>query len=177
MNITKEDMKSKIMDIARENKLPEAEVGAQGMDGISDIGLSGAEGEMGVDGSDELNPCVEIVSALINSMIQPQIFQWQTTGSGSYAAHKALQKYYEGVANLIDTLVESYQGKNGIMKNYKNETYINFESVDQLIGYFTKLDNTIESNRTQLKESYIQSQLDLFNELINGTLYKLKNLQ
>jgi hypothetical protein len=174
MNVTKEEMKSKIMNIARDNKLPEVDAGAPGMDGISDIGLTGELGDEGIDG---LAPCVEIVSAIIGSMVQAQIFHWQTIGSGSYAAHMALGDYYEGVPALVDKLVESYQGKHGIMKDYKNESYMNFESVDQLIGYFTRLDNTIQSNRTQLKESYIQSQLDLFNELINSTLYKLKNLQ
>jgi ferritin len=39
MNITKEDMKSKIMNIARENKLPEVEIGMPGSEGISDINL------------------------------------------------------------------------------------------------------------------------------------------
>ncbi len=182
MNITKEEMRSKIMNIARDNKLPEAEEikfmgddsgaeGAMGVDGISDTGLGSEEIK------DNLTPCVEIISAIINSMVQAQIFHWQTIGGGSYAAHMALGAYYEGIPLLVDKLVETYQGKHGIMQNYRNEPYMNFESVEQLIGYFSKLDNIIESNRTSIKESYIQNQIDMFNELINSTIYKLKNLQ
>lgn len=54
MNVTKEEMKSKIMNIARDNKLPEVDAGAPGIDGISDIGLTGELGDEGIDGGDSL---------------------------------------------------------------------------------------------------------------------------
>ena len=35
---------------------------------------------------------------------------------GSYAAHVALGAYYEGIQDLVDTLVEVYQGQYEIFK-------------------------------------------------------------
>lgn len=64
MNTTKEELKSKIMNIAREGKLPEAEAietGAEGLDGVSDPGL---EGEMGMTETPLYNLPSESVSEL-----------------------------------------------------------------------------------------------------------------
>ena len=37
------------------------------------------------------------------------------TGTGSYAAHKALQKLYQDLPEHSDTIAEAYQGKMGII--------------------------------------------------------------
>ena len=62
----------------------------------------------------------EMVCKLLNSQHQAHVFHFAVTGKGSYAAHKALQKYYESIDGLVDGLVESYQGKYGLMKSYKS---------------------------------------------------------
>lgn len=36
-------------------------------------------------------------------------------GQGSYAKHKALNEFYEGIVDLADKFAETYQGKNGII--------------------------------------------------------------
>lgn len=38
------------------------------------------------------------------------VAHWKTT---SYSEHKALGSFYEGLTDLLDTFVETYQGKNG----------------------------------------------------------------
>jgi ferritin len=48
----KKDLKSRLMNVARENMLPEIELGTPGNDGISDIGLTGEPGEPGIEGED-----------------------------------------------------------------------------------------------------------------------------
>ena len=57
----------------------------------------------------------ELASILLHSQTQGHIFHLRVKGKGSYAAHKALQKYYEGIDGLVDGLVEAYQGKNGLV--------------------------------------------------------------
>jgi hypothetical protein len=37
---------------------------------------------------------------------------------GSYAGHMALNDYYEGVLDFIDTLIETYQGQYGLVEEY-----------------------------------------------------------
>ena len=49
----------------------------------------------------------EYIGTLFQSRNQAHIFHLQTT---SYAKHKALNKYYEDIIDVIDGLVEAYQG-------------------------------------------------------------------
>jgi hypothetical protein len=117
----------------------------------------------------------KFISYLLHSRTQAHIFHLQTR---SYAAHKALQKYYEGIIDLVDGLVESYQGKYGIIKGYSNYSFIETDNCDDMITYFQALMNNIESNRVELApDSYIQNQIDTVIELITSTLYKLKELK
>jgi hypothetical protein len=95
----------------------------------------------------------------------------------TYSEHKALQKYYEGIDGLVDGIVESYQGKYEIITGYKTIKTVDYKSTEQVISYFKELDENIEKNRTSVKESYIQNQIDTVQELIYSTLYKLRFLK
>ena len=55
----------------------------------------------------------EMLSILLHSRNQIHVFHLQTE---SYAEHKALGDFYEGIGELIDGIVESHQGKHGIIK-------------------------------------------------------------
>jgi hypothetical protein len=116
----------------------------------------------------------EMVCKLLHSQTQVHILHLQTT---SYSEHKALQGYYEGIDALVDGLVESYQGKHGLLKNYKTFDMVDYKSNDQLIKYFKELLDVISDNRDSVKESYLQNQIDTVEELINSTVYKLKFLK
>ena len=117
---------------------------------------------------------VDIVSGILHSRTQIHIYHLQTK---SFAVHKALNDYYDGVVDLFDGLVESYQGKHGIIEDYKCDGYDNYTSVNSAIEYLQKLDKTIESSRKSVKESFIQNQIDTVQELIYSTIYKLKFLE
>jgi hypothetical protein len=58
---------------------------------------------------------------LLHSATCAHIQHWQTT---SYAEHKALQKYYESMPDLVDDLVETYMGRNGLVGEFEPEFYI-----------------------------------------------------
>ena len=117
---------------------------------------------------------VDIVSGMLHSRTQIHIYHLQTK---SFAVHKALNDYYDGVVDLFDGLVESYQGKHGIVEDYKCDGYDNYTSVNSVIEYLQKLDKTIEGSRKSIKESFIQNQVDTVQELIYSTIYKLKFLE
>jgi hypothetical protein len=116
----------------------------------------------------------EMVSHLLHSQTQVHAFHLQTK---SYAEHKALQKYYEDVDDLIDALVESYQGKYSILKGYKNYPIEDYKDTTTTINYLKDLCEKVEELRGCCKESYIQRQIDLVCELINSTLYKMRFLK
>jgi hypothetical protein len=116
----------------------------------------------------------EIVCRLLHSQTQVHILHLQTT---SYSEHKALQKYYEGIDGLVDGIVESYQGKYGIIKNYKTFKIEQYRNGKKTISYFERLLDIIEENRDSVDDSYIQNQIDTVQELINSTIYKLRFLK
>jgi hypothetical protein len=114
-----------------------------------------------------------LISYLFHSQTQTHIFHLQTT---SFAEHKALQKYYEGVDGLLDALVESYQGKYGILTGYSNFKLVEYKGNDQTIAYLEQLCSAVNQTFNSIEDTYIQNQLDTVTELVKSTIYKLKNL-
>ena len=60
-----------------------------------------------------------LLGTLMQSRNQAHIYHLQVQGMGSYAAHKALNNYYEEIVDLVDSIAESYQGRYGIITGYK----------------------------------------------------------
>ena len=118
----------------------------------------------------------KLVSTLLESRTQAHIFHWQTKGAGSYAAHVALQAYYDGIVALVDGLVESYQGKNGIITGYTSPEKFADVSTGNVLKYFKALAIFVEKLQGKFKETWIQNQIDTIAELIYSTVYKLENL-
>ena len=109
----------------------------------------------------------------MHSRTQAHVFHLQTP---SFAEHKALNDYYDGIVDLVDGFVESYQGKYGTITGYSNFALLEYQSCEAIQDYFRALNTTIEVLRQDVKDSYLQNQIDTINELINSTLYKLKYL-
>jgi hypothetical protein len=122
------------------------------------------------------NPIVgQFVSTLMASRTQAHIFHLQTP---SFAAHMALQGYYEGIIPLFDGFVESYQGKNGIITGYGNIALQEYESCEAIIMYFETLCMYVEKSRGMVcQDSYLQNQIDEIVALIKSTIYKLRFLK
>lgn len=112
------------------------------------------------------------IGTLMQSRNQAHIYHLQTT---SFAQHKALQKYYEGIIPLVDGLVESYQGMYGILRNYRMAGTIKEDDNPAL--YFEglcKFVNTIKGTLPQ--DGFLVNQYDEVAALIQSTKYKLKFL-
>lgn len=120
---------------------------------------------------------VEMVSELFHSETQAHMFHLQTKSQSSLAEHTALGGYYTGIGDLLDGLIESYQGKYDLLKGYKSYEFKDYKNVEQLIKYFNELADMIGKKRDCCKDSFIQNQIDTIEELIYSTLYKLRNLK
>jgi hypothetical protein len=120
------------------------------------------------------NDFAEMVSLLLHSRTQSHILHLQTK---SYPEHMALNAYYDGIGDLVDGLVESYQGQYGIIENYKSYDIQNYKSTDDTIKYLNGICEKVNKLRDCCKDSYIQNQIDTICELVNSTLYKLKFLK
>ena len=122
-----------------------------------------------------MNEFAQLISTLLASRTQAHIFHWQVEGPGSYAAHKALNEYYDEIVGHFDELVESYQGRYGILRGYTSPA--TFKEDSQFINYFEALSKYVETIRTKIpQDSYIQNQIDETVKLIEDTKYKLKFL-
>ena len=116
----------------------------------------------------------EMICNILHSRNQVHVFHLQTK---SFAEHKALNDYYDGVVGLFDGIVESYQGKYGIIKNFKTFKIEQYRNNKKTISYFERLLDIIDENRDSVEDSYIQNQIDTVQELVNSTVYKLKFLK
>ena len=116
----------------------------------------------------------EMISLLLHSRTQIHTFHLQTK---SYSEHMALNGFYDGIGDLVDGLVESYQGKYSILKGYQNYKLEDYKDGTNTINYLKDLCGKVEDLRDCCKDSYIQNQIDTVCELINSTLYKLRFLK
>ena len=121
----------------------------------------------------------KLISTLMASRDQAHIFHWQTTGAGSFAAHMALGAYYTAIPDMVDALVEAYQGKHGILKGYEPAERFDEYSKDTTIKYFKALSTYVDRvyNKMPKEDTNIINQLDGVKDLIYTTIYKLENLQ
>lgn len=98
----------------------------------------------------------------------------RVSGPGSYTAHKALNEFYDGILDLTDGLIESYQGKYGIINIVIKES----KDVDA-ISLLKELVSLTDSGAAykMFKETWLQNELDEISKLTYSTLYKLQNLK
>jgi hypothetical protein len=109
-----------------------------------------------------------VIGQLFQSRDIIHIAHLQTT---SYAEHKALQKYYDSLLDLTDTLLESYFGTIGKRINLKipASEYVNPQQhLKQLMEYVKKHRNVFGTENTHL-----QNIVDELLALISKTLYLL----
>lgn len=112
------------------------------------------------------------IGTLMQSRNQAHIYHLQTN---SYTQHAALQGYYDGIVDLIDSLVETFQGRYGILRGYKMDGQIKEDGNPTM--YFDALCKYVETKRTSIpQDSYIQNEVDNVVALIESTRYKLKFL-
>jgi hypothetical protein len=109
------------------------------------------------------------VAILMNSRTQAHYFHLQTT---SYAKHKALQKYYEGIVDLLDAYAEAYMGKYDRVKPVKmNKTFLT--DPEKAPAYFRSLLTRMKKMKLP-KDPYLKNIQDDIETLIRKTLYLLR---
>lgn len=113
----------------------------------------------------------ELFGLLLNSATQAHTFHLQTN---SYAEHKALESYYEGIVPLTDILVETYQGKYGIVKGYSS---YQIRDLGNSIEFLESIYSKTEQAKSLFTDSDLLNLLDEITALMKQTLYKLKHLK
>jgi len=104
----------------------------------------------------------------MNSREQAHAFHLMTN---SYAQHKALQAYYEGIVPLLDAWAEAYMGKYGRLKRITvNKRFL--RDPKKTRQYFKTLLTRIKAMKLP-KDSYLKSVQDEITTLIRQTMYQL----
>ena len=118
--------------------------------------------------------CGELVTRCFQARTDAHIAHLMTR---SYAAHVALNEFYDGIVGLADGFAEMATGRYGIltypqiMPRHKDANYSKPESIP------TGLRAWIDSNRAECcDDSELQNTIDEIISLCDSTIYKLKFL-
>lgn len=95
----------------------------------------------------------------------------------SYAQHKALEDFYDGIVGLADSFAETYQGAYGALLPFEGTPY--FHPTEPM-AYLGDLRTWIARNRDMIcdkEDSMLQNIIDEIQALVSSTLYKLRFLK
>jgi hypothetical protein len=119
------------------------------------------------------DPVMTFVMCLLHSVTNTHILHLSTT---SYSTHKALQNFYENIGDLVDGFVEAFQGKYGLLTDYKAEYALPPEPIAYL-NYLKAEVETLRRDGAFPQDSELQNITDEIAQLIDSTLYKLRFLK
>lgn len=94
----------------------------------------------------------------------------------SYAAHKALNEFYEDIVGLVDSVAEAYQGRYGLIEDISAR----YTQVDDPIKLVSELRTWVEENRYECcpaEDTSLQNLIDELVALCDSSIYKLKFLK
>jgi DNA-binding ferritin-like protein len=94
-------------------------------------------------------------------------------GSGSFAAHKALNELYDALPDHADTLIEGYQGAAEKILDYSEVSPKVLNTVEEAIGYLREMYQMVNNLQSKMPYSEIINSLDTLKDSINSAKYKL----
>jgi hypothetical protein len=124
----------------------------------------------------EKTDVVKFLSKIFETREMSHKYHLQVKGDmGSYAAHVALGAYYEGIQDLVDTLVEVYQGQYEIVEGY-DIIDTSITQTKERIAYFQESVAFIRETRVCIpqEDTHLHNIIDEIVALLYRTLYKLK---
>jgi hypothetical protein len=116
---------------------------------------------------------IELISKTFHSRNAAHIAHWRTK---NYARHVALNDFYDGVIEIVDGLVECYQGNFGIIEEDIPEVAPGY--TQDIVERFNDELVWIEANRGGIAQGVtaLENTIDELLSLYLKTLYKLENL-
>lgn len=116
------------------------------------------------------------IEQLFGTLQQSVVATWRKhLRTAKYAKHIALNEFYEEMPELVDALIEAWMGANGKkIKGYEN---ILQSSNMNTLTYLKELKKIVKQGYELVEDNEeLESHLDDIMELINSTLYKVKEL-
>jgi len=94
----------------------------------------------------------------------------------SYAKHKALGHFYDGIIDLADGFAEAYQGRHGLIGGISLQSHNKTANVVDFLENQLKEIEDMRYDVVEKKDTALQQLIDNIVELYLTTLYKLKFL-
>lgn len=127
----------------------------------------------GVGGSSLDTMTAACATEMMNAAVSFHRLHLKVKGDGSYAAHKALGNFYEGLHDQADTLIEGYQGVTEKLLSYTDSPIRSLETVSDAVAYLRDMYNVVNKLQAMMPYSEIVNNLDLVKDSINAAKYKL----
>lgn len=115
----------------------------------------------------------ELVMRCFHARTNAHVLHLKTT---SYAAHKALNEFYDALIPLVDSFAEAYQGDYGLVSCPS----LKYTHENDALKLINTLGEWIELNRDDVcdeDDTYLQNIVDEIMALLRSTTYKLKFLK
>ena len=113
------------------------------------------------------------VSELMNAATSIHKLHLKVTGTGSYAAHKALNELYDSLPGHADAVAEGFQGASEKLLNYEDSAPRILNSVEEALSYLREMKEMVSGLQTITPYSEIVNDLDNVKSTINSIKYKL----
>jgi len=117
------------------------------------------------------------VSELMNAATSFHKLHLKVTGTGSFAAHKALNELYDALPGHADDLAEGYQGASEKLLSYTEASPRMLDSVDDALSYLRDMTEMVTGLQAKMPYSEIVNDLDNIKSDLNSAKYKLKFLK
>ena len=113
------------------------------------------------------------VSELMNAATSIHKLHLKVKGTGSYAAHKALNELYDALPGHADDLAEGYQGAAEKLLDYKEAAPRTLNTVEDALAYLRDMYQMVNGLQAKMPYSEIVNSLDTLKDSINAAKYKL----
>jgi hypothetical protein len=125
------------------------------------------------EAQEQNDPVMAFMMHLLHSVTNAHILHLTTR---SYAEHQALGTFYSEIGDLVDSFVEAFQGKYGLLHDFIADYKL--PGTDP-VAYLEMLKVEVETLRRAPRfpqDAELQNEVDNIANLINSTLYKLRFL-
>ena len=127
----------------------------------------------GVGGSSLDTMTAACASELMNAATSIHKLHLKVTGTGSYAAHKALNDLYDALPGHADDLIEGYQGAAEKLLSYSEVAPRTLDTVADAVSYLRELTAMVTKLQGKMPYSEIVNSLDTVKDTFNSAKYKL----
>ncbi len=116
------------------------------------------------------------VTELMNAAQSFHKLHLKITGTGSYAAHKALNELYDALPGHADDLAEGFQGAAEKILVYKDVAPRVIDTVTEAISYIREIYSMVNGLQDKMPYSELVNDLDNVKSTLNSSAKRSKSL-